>query len=313
MARFQLAAITGLLLWIAPAMMDAAADLMPSEMFRVRSLTFPYTTGAVFVMPHEKISLAMTGSGNRLFSLEAPQGALTSTGPNTWMWEAPGEKGRYPLEVRFPASGKVVDFSAFVMVPATEVTNGLLNGYQIGYYPTPPLKGNPAYVPPKGFIEVTKDNEDTKVSPHFRIKQFLTKQAGGYPKYLVLDERLIYLLEAIGGTLEPLGYKADDIFIMSGYRTPFYNKAIGDTEFSMHQWGRASDIFLDKNHDGMMDDINRDKVVDREDAVTLANILEAMAKTQELSTFIGGIGIYAATSAHGPFVHVDTRSWKARW
>jgi uncharacterized protein YcbK (DUF882 family) len=151
------------------------------------------------------------------------------------------------------------------------------------------------------------------VSPHFRIRQFLTKQTSGYPKYLVLDERLVYLLEAIGENLQPLGFNADDIFIMSGYRTPFYNAAIHDTEFSMHQWGRASDIFLDKNHDGMMDDLNHDKVVDREDAVTLANVLEGLARTQDLSPFIGGIGIYAATSAHGPFVHVDTRAWKARW
>jgi uncharacterized protein YcbK (DUF882 family) len=27
----------------------------------------------------------------------------------------------------------------------------------------------------------------------------------------------------------------------------------------------------------------------------------------------GGVGIYAATGAHGPFVHVDVRGVKARW
>jgi hypothetical protein len=312
-ARVQLIPIVVTLALAASALARAAADLLPSEMFRARSLTLPYTTGALFVMPHEKVSLAMTARAPRLFSLEAPQGALTSTGPNAWTWEAPGEKGRYPLEVRLPQTGKVVDFTAFVMVPATEVKQGMLNGYQIGLYPAKPLNGNPAYIPPAGFIEVTKENEDTKVSPHFRIKQFLTKQKSDYPKYLVLDERLIYVLEALGQRLEPLGYNAGDIFIMSGYRTPFYNKAIGDTEFSMHQWGRASDIFLDKNNDGMMDDFNKDKVIDRNDAVALADLLEEMAKAKDLSAFIGGIGIYAATSAHGPFVHVDTRPWKARW
>jgi hypothetical protein len=292
----------------------AAPDLPSPEMFRVRSLAFPYTTGAVFVMPHEKIPLAIMAPDSRLFSLNAPQGALTSTGPNRWTWEAPGDKGRYPLQVRMPGGGKaVVDFNAFVMVPAAEVKGGMLNGYEIGAYPSKPLNGNPAYVPPKGFIEVTSENEDTRVSPHFRLKQFLTKQKSGYPKYLVLDERLIYLLEGLGKSLEPMGFTADDIFVMSGYRTPFYNKAIGDTEFSMHQWGRAADIFLDKNHDGMMDDLNKDTIVNRDDAVVLANVLERLATTPELSAFIGGIGIYDATSAHGPFVHVDTRPWKARW
>ena len=118
---------------------------------------------------------------------------------------------------------------------------------------------------------MTKDNDDTKIAPHFRLKQFLTKQKSDYPKYLVLDERLMVVLEGLGRTLEPLGYNADDIFIMSGYRTPFYNKAIGDTEFSMHQWGRAADIFLDKNHRGTMDDFNKDKVIDRQDAVIVAS------------------------------------------
>ena len=52
---------------------------------------------------------------------------------------------------------------------------------------------------------MTKDNEDTQVSPHFRVKQFLTKQKSDYPKYLVLDERLIFVLEAIGSHLEAAG------------------------------------------------------------------------------------------------------------
>jgi hypothetical protein len=62
-----------------------------------------------------------------------------------------------------------------------------------------------------------------------------------------------------------------------------------------------------------MDDFNKDKVVDRNDAAALANLIEQLAKTPELGDFIGGIGIYSATSAHPPFVHVDTRPWKARW
>ena len=221
--------------------------------------------------------------------------------------------GLYSIEVDNPAGQDFADFSAFVMVPGTEVRNGVLNGYQIGSYPATPLKGNPIYIAPNGFIEVTRENEDTRVSPNFRIKEFLTKQKSGYPKYLVLDERLIYLLEAIGAHLDALGWDADDIYIMSGYRTPFYNKQLDDTKFSLHQWGRAADIFLDKDGDGVMDDFNKDKVVTRDDAVALANVLEELAKTAELSSFIGGVGIYGANAAHGPFVHVDTRPWRARW
>jgi len=297
----------------AVAVLSAAPDLLPGEMLRAHAIAFPYPTGAIFVMPHEKVTLAMSAPPTRLFGLDTPQGALTANSPNKWTWEAPGETGQYRLDLRNPAGNKAVEFTAFVMVPIAQVQNGMLNGYQIGSYPAKPLNGNAAYLPPKGLIEVTQANEDAKVAPDFRLKQFLTKQKSGYPKYLVLDERLVYALEAIGRNLAPLGYSAGDIVVMSGYRTPFYNKAIGDIEYSMHQWGRASDIFLDKNHDGMMDDVNRDKVIDRNDAVTLANLVEELAKTPELSGFIGGIGIYAATPSHGPFVHVDTRAWKARW
>jgi hypothetical protein len=288
-------------------------DLLPGERFRARSLTYEYNEGAIFAMPGEKIPLSLSASAKRLHSIDAPQGALVATGPNNWTWEAPVRPGMYPLKVKNPAGGTVANFSAFVMVPSKDVTQGVLNAYQIGFYPETPLKGNPIYVPPKGFIEVTKDNEDTHVSPNLRIKDFLTKQKSGYPKYLVLDERLVFLLEVIGAHLEPQGWDAGDIFIMSGYRTPYYNKQLDDTQYSLHQWGRAADIFLDKDNNGRMDDFNKDKVVSKEDAVALAAVLEELAKTPALKPFIGGIGIYDSTSAHGPFVHVDTRPTRARW
>ena len=287
-------------------------DLLPGERFRARSLTYTYDEGAIFAMPGEKIALSLSAPARRLHSIDAPQGALIATGPNKWTWEAPARAGVYQLKVKNPAGGTVADFSAFVMVPSKAVRDGVLNAYQIGVYPDAPLKGNPIYVPPKGFIEVTKDNEDTKVSPNFRVKEFLTKQKSGYPKYLVLDERLVFLLEAIGAHLEPRGWDAGDIFVMSGYRTPYYNKQLDDTKYSLHQWGRAADIFLDKDDNGRMDDFNNDKIISREDAVALAGVLEGLAKTAELSSFIGGLGIYGSTSAHGPFVHVDTRP-RARW
>lgn len=62
-----------------------------------------------------------------------------------------------------------------------------------------------------------------------------------------------------------------------------------------------------------MDDFNKDNMISKEDAADLAGVLERLAKTAELSSLVGGIGIYGPTSAHGPFVHVDTRPWRARW
>jgi len=28
---------------------------------------------------------------------------------------------------------------------------------------------------------------------------------------------------------------------------------------------------------------------------------------------IGGAGVYTAASGHGPFIHIDTRGYRARW
>ncbi len=309
--------ITLLLCLAAGAIMRSTAvdadEPAPSERLTVRSLTYQYDEGAIFALPGEKIPLAVNAPRTRFHSVDAQQGGLTTIGPNRWTWEAPARPGVYEMKVKDPAGATIADFSAFVMVPAAAVRNGVLNNYRIGFYPDTPLKGDPIYVPPKGFIEVTRENQDEKVSENFRIKQFVAKQESGFPKYVVLDERLVFLLEAIGRHLESRGWDADDIVVMSGYRTPFYNKLLDDTAYSLHQWGRAADIFLDKDGNGRMDDLNKDHVVSKQDAIELAQLLESLATTAELSGFIGGVGIYDSTPAHGPFVHVDTRPWRARW
>lgn len=291
---------------------SAAADTTAPAL-RVRALSLRDEPVAVFVLPQERLALAFDAPASEPHILAASLGRMTANGPNRWNWEAPLEPGRYPLEVRGPSERGAFKLTAIVMVPSSRVRDGMLNGYRIGAYPGTPLKGNPIYNPPRGFIEVTHEDEDFRVSPHFRLRQFLSKQAGGYPKYLVLDERLIFLLEAIGERLKPIGYDADDIHVMSGFRTPFYNRQIDNVDYSLHQWGRAADIFLDKDDNTMMDDLNKDGRIDRRDAVALSEFLDALSKTPELSAFIGGIGVYGATAAHGPFVHVDTRGIRARW
>ena len=135
-------------------------------------------------MPGEKIPLAVSAPATRLYiSRRATRRAYRQRSQPLDMGGA-GKSGVYEIKVKHPGGHTLANFSAFVMVPAARIDKGVLNNYQIGFYPETPLKGNPIYVPPKGFIEVTRDNEDTKVSENFRIKQFLTKQKSGYPKYV---------------------------------------------------------------------------------------------------------------------------------
>lgn len=200
------------------------------------------------------------------------------------------------------------------MIPYTQLKGGYLNGYRIGNYPSIPLKQLPIYKPPRGFIEVTKENEDTPVSPHFKIKQFLCKQSGPYPKYIVVRERLILKLELILEKANERGYPCNSFNILSGYRTPFYNKAIGNVKYSRHLWGGAADIFIDENpKDNMMDDLNHDGKTDYHDADVLYDIIDDMYGKPFYKLFIGGLGRYRKTPSHGPYVHVDTRGFRTRW
>jgi hypothetical protein len=280
-----------------------------------RGNTFAFSDVSAFVMPDATVTFDAVGGPPGRYTLTARDGVLVPTSARRWRWTAPSTPGLYTLRIEDPLKEHTVTLRAFVMVPAKGMRGGYLNGYQIGEYPPPPAGNRSIYAPPPGFIEVTKDNEDTRLSPHFRLKQFLCKQEprGQYPKYVVLQERLLLKLEAILSTVNTLGVDADTLNVMSAYRTPFYNHLIGDVRYSMHQWGSAADIFVDTKRKDQMDDLNRDDVVDAGDARFLYDIIEQLLATPEYRRLEGGMGWYPATAAHPPFVHVDVRGARARW
>lgn len=275
----------------------------------VKGERVPFSTHGLFVLPGTELTLTAGDAGN--YSLEAAQGTTAPIGHGEWVWTAPTKPGVYPVRVVDAESNNSILLNVFVMVPAKAVRNGSLNGYKIGNYPRKPLRGNAAYIPPQGFVEVTPENRYTKVSPHFRLSQFLCKQTGSYPKYVVLNEKLLAKLENLLGRINEAGFSSETISIMSGYRTPYYNRAIGNVAYSRHQWGDAADIFIDRNRDNIMDDLNGDGRIDRDDCEILTNLIEDI-HTHDKS-LVGGMGSYRSTRAHGPFVHVDARGEVKTW
>jgi hypothetical protein len=214
--------------------------------------------------------------------------------------------------VRDATTGETVTLNAFVMVATTSV--GWLNGYRIGTYERRPLRGNPAYSRPVGFVEVTEANRGTLVAPDFTLGQFISKQPGRFPKYLVLRERLLLKLEMILEEARSFGVSATTFRVLSGYRTPFYNRSIGnETRYSRHVYGDAADIFVDEDGDGVMDDLNHDGRVSLEDAEVLAAVVEGLSRKSWYQPFEGGLGVYPASRSHGPFIHVDVRGRPVRW
>ena len=267
----------------------------------------------MFVMPREQVALeAVLTDSTARYSAQAAAGKLTRLGPNRWRWTAPQEKGLYPVWVRDSASGETVTLNAFVLVPMP--TAATIGEFMVGRYEGRPLRGDPTYARPAGFVEVTEENRGTLVAPHFTIGQFVSKQSGGYPKYLVLRERLLLKLEMLLEELRSAGVPAATFRVMSGYRTPFYNRSIGnETRYSRHVYGDAADIYVDDDGDGVMDDLDGDGETTLGDARALGAVIEGLSEKSWYQPFEGGLGLYQGNRAHGPFVHVDVRGHPARW
>jgi hypothetical protein len=285
--------------------------------------TSAYEEMSTFVMPNARLTVEIAGApapAGATYVLKTDEGASVAQGGRVWRWTAPAVPGQYDLKISranvADESKSDITLHVFVMTPAADIRNGYLNGYRIGSYPAKPLNGNPTYLPPTGFVEVTKKNRDDKVTPHFTLEQFLCKEdlSDRYPKYVLIKERLLLKLEAILEHVNnDVGIKTDTLHVMSAFRTPYYNKAIGDVLYSQHQWGSAADIFIDPHDQNRMEDLDGNRVVDIRDSKFLYDRIDDLLALKPFQRFQGGMGYYPATSAHPPFVHVDVRGTKARW
>lgn len=206
--------------------------------------------------------------------------------------------------------------TVFTMRSFGQKVRAWLNGYRLGYWPQE--KGrlrSEAYKNPDGFIEVTPENEDTRVSEHFRLRDFVSHdQKDVWPKYVVLREPLLDKLELVIEDLNDHGVNAEGMRIRSGFRTPAHNQAVrneGSARDSRHQFGDAADVFIDQDGNGKMSDLNGDHKVNFADVKMILDAVERVeARYPEL---VGGTGLYAYSGRSGPFAHIDVRGTRARW
>jgi uncharacterized protein YcbK (DUF882 family) len=216
----------------------------------------------------------------------------------------------------------VTDFNVIQMLPFTAKKSGRVGLYYVGNWPSergsvgPKRAPSSAYANPAGFIEVTRENKDFHVSEHFRLGDFVTHdQATVWPKYLVLQPKLLDKLELVLADLQSRGVDVSGVTVMSGFRTPQYNAGGGNTggraNLSRHMYGDASDIFIDSNHDGQMDDLNHDGHISIDDSRVVAAAVDRVEVAHP--ELVGGAGVYTAAPGHGPFIHIDTRGYRARW
>ncbi|MFL5595736.1 MAG: hypothetical protein ACJ785_14175 [Gemmatimonadaceae bacterium] len=231
---------------------------------------------------------------------------------------APQRPGIWSLALRIGNAIKpLAGFSVITLRPATEKKAGRLGLYYIGNWPAA-RKGRPgvSYDPPSGFIEVTPQTQNTQLSDHFRLKDFFPHdQQNVWPKYIVVDMKMIDKDELVLQELQKQGINPNGVRVMSGFRTPQYNAGGGDPRgraaLSRHMYGDANDIFIDNDGDGRMDDLNHDGRVNIADAKVIEDAVNRVERAHP--SLVGGCGIYSGTSSHGPFTHIDTRGYPARW
>jgi uncharacterized protein YcbK (DUF882 family) len=265
---------------------------------------------AVFRTPQEAVA---DGEDPHFTALDEESGAEVARG------SAPEDPGIYRMAVEL---GKVrhplEDLSLITLVPFSRKTNERIGLYYLGSWPYE-KGGRPrsaSYGNPEGFIEVTRENRRTPVSDHFELDDFLTKdQFDVWPKYVLIEPKLLDKLELTIQELEDSGHRVDHVFVMSGFRTPRYNKGGGNTagraNLSRHMYGDGADVYVDNDRDGQPDDLNGDGRVDTADARVFG---DAAARVEaKHPVLVGGIGIYKACCGHGPFTHIDTRGYRARW
>ena len=266
-----------------------------------------------FLLAGDTVSLFINDNINNDYRIISLYGEVIERSDHHWLYIAPDKIGQYEILVQKQNSNEQMTLLVFVMTPATEVIDGYLNGYRIGKYPAEKYKNKESYRNPLGFIEVNEENKDMFLSPHFQLKQFLCKQKSNWPKYVVINPRMLRKLELVLEKLNESGIKANTLFLMSAYRTPFYNKAIGNVKYSRHIFGDAIDLYVDKNHDAVMDDLNKDGIISMKDAEIIQSIVNKIDNDPEYNDLLGGMGKYNKNAAHTYFIHIDTRGYKARW
>ncbi len=274
-----------------------------------KGIRLGYRIQSLFLLPEERITLtAVDANWKHAYQFEARSGTVQPRGNREWSWTAPIQPGVYQADLTQVGGQECMTLNLVVMVPFDQVSQGQVNGYTIGVYPE-----STSFKPPRGFIEVTPFLETLALSPHFKLGQFVCRQSSGFPKYTVVDERLLIKLELLLSRINLKGYSCRTLVISSAFRTPYYNQTSGYSLYSRHCWGQAVDLLVDGNGDGLMDDLNRDGRMDKQDSMVLKTLILDIEQEVRHANKVGGIGLYDDTDDHGPFVHMDVRGTSAQW
>lgn len=124
-----------------------------------------------------------------------------------------------------------------------------------------------------------------RLSPNFIEQEFACHHCGAC---IEIDQKLLDVLETLRaglGVLDPVA-----VVIMSGYRCPAHNKAVGGAPNSQHMYGTAADIRVTRSKTGR--------------PVPPKQVADWLEEKYPNSL---GLGRYKG------WTHVDVRPHRARW
>lgn len=128
-----------------------------------------------------------------------------------------------------------------------------------------------------------------QLTPNFALHEFTCHNGDVVPPELLANVTLLAKnLQVLHDYLSEKAGKKVSIQIVSGYRSPVYNKSINGAAGSLHMTAKGADI--------------RVKGVSEEDVkAAIEHLIAAKLMKQ------GGVGIYET------WIHYDVRGTKARW
>ena len=122
-----------------------------------------------------------------------------------------------------------------------------------------------------------------KLEENFSLWEFRCRDGSDVPEELM--DNVILLAQNLQVLRDRVGVP---VRIISGYRSPTYNKKIGGAKRSQHMVAKAADIKID----GMT-------------PLEVKEVIVELIKEGKMHK--GGIGLYTT------FTHYDVRGWNARW
>ncbi|RDV24093.1 hypothetical protein DXV75_15505 [Alteromonas aestuariivivens] len=261
---------------------------------------------SVVLMPRGELKVILPQGASPITGMSE---ILVKTEDGNWKARALEQPGMYPVKLQHNGVDDIV-LKVIVLEPFDAQNSTQLNNYEIGSYPSEPFKGLEQYRSPPGLIRISESQLSESLTPHVRVSDVICKQASGFPKYIYITNEALTMLEQLLTFVNDNGITTERFSFISGYRTPYYNRSIGNGRHSRHQYGDAFDLYVDNDKDGRMDDLNGDGKLTVDDVAILYGVFEQFMKQ---SGYVGGLGRYRPTSNHGGFVHIDIRGYRARW